>query len=324
MFPGDVQEAVQELFKAAEEQRPYKISIVGWVLDTGDGKHTWRRSSCLFPRYEDMMDSAKKVARHFSDRPFGGVAFGQGVRSLRPPPHSVGVLMFWATGSDQYATQEHWESSTIKLKDLVPFAVDDLCFVYLYFYNHMEEEPRKTTSVDAPATPIPTVPMELETLEPDMDTTDLIDYKRKGPEKKKVVIGTEAKKQRNRGACDGSTFQRRPERGGLHGSILLDVVEEQEAQDWFHRNNWSRPANMPIYSLLDAYMNKCLYTSMPTITPDVGKTLVTWPGKTYSSFLVDLQDGSSFKVDTDTDNITEDEIYPIWDQVEEAEKEGRS
>ena len=39
VFPGDVQEAVQELFKAAEEQRPYKISIVGWVLDTGDGKH---------------------------------------------------------------------------------------------------------------------------------------------------------------------------------------------------------------------------------------------------------------------------------------------
>ena len=195
MFPGDVQEAVQELFKAAEEQRPYKISIVGWVLDTGDGKHTWRRSSCLFPRYEDMMDSAKKVARHFSDRPFGGVAFGQGVRSLRPPPHSVGVLMFWATGSDQYATQEHWESSTIKLKDLVPFAVDDLCFVYLYFYNHMEEEPRKTTSVDAPATPIPTVPMELETLEPDMDTTDLIDYKRKGPEKRKLLL---ARKPRSR------------------------------------------------------------------------------------------------------------------------------
>ena len=197
--------------------------------------------------------------------------------------------------------------------------MDDLCFVYLYFYNQMEEEPRQPTAVETSSTSIPTVPMELEATEPAMDTTDLIDHKRKGPESRTVVIGSESKNQRTEALVLATL-----------SNCDLNVEDYVRQYSWMasrgrkHKtgfpNQLVTACNMPIFSLLDAYMNKCLYTTLPVEPPVVGKTLVSLPGSVYSSFLVNLQDGCSFKVDTDTDNITEDEIYPIWDQVEEADK----
>ncbi|CAE7659853.1 unnamed protein product [Symbiodinium microadriaticum] len=183
----------------------------------------------------------------------------------------------------------------------------------------MEEEPRQPTAVETSSTSIPTVPMELEATEPAMDTTDLIDHKRKGPESRTVVIGSESKNQRTEALVLATL-----------SNCDLNVEDYVRQYSWMasrgrkHKtgfpNQLVTACNMPIFSLLDAYMNKCLYTTLPVEPPVVGKTLVSLPGSVYSSFLVNLQDGCSFKVDTDTDNITEDEIYPIWDQVEEADK----
>lgn len=316
VLPDAVQEAVQQLRKRAEAQRPYKVSIVGWVMDRADGQQVWRRASSSFPQYEEIMEYATLVARHFSDRPFGGVAIGQGVRHLRPPPHSIGVLLLWAQGSEQYASQEHWSSTTLKIKDMVPFPVEDACFVYLFYYNHVGEEVRPT-AVKEPTDAIPTVPMELDSLEPAMDTSDLIDHKRKGPETRTVIIGQESKKQRT------------------DSLVLKTLNSDHDDIDYLHQLHWlasrhrkfilgvqpqlSSACNMALFSLLDAHMGRCL-TSATTTFSTTERPLVTWPGKHYSTFHVDLQDGLAFKVDTETDNIAESEVYKIWDQVEEADR----
>ena len=316
VLPPGVQSSIQELRSVAEGQRPYKVSVVGWLLDCRDGRHFWRRSSHLFPQYEDIMSKATTTARHLSDRPFGGIAFGQGVRYLRPPPHSIGVLFFWQHGSSQYASQEHWGSSTIRLKDLVPFPPEDLCFMYLFYYNHMEDEPRPVTK-EPPE--LPMTPMELDSNEPAMDTSDLLDAKRKGPESRTVFIGPENKRARTDYLVMAMVNEVE-----LETEPYLQQAHYLFSQGRRHKIGFQHQlltaCNMPIVSLLDAHMSRAAIPRLSGAKCDLGRPLVEWPGRVYEDFHVDLQDGSSFKVDTDTDVISEADVFPIWDQVEEADK----
>ena len=316
VFPPGVQDAVHDLRGMAEEQRPYKVSIVGWLLNCQDGQHLWRRASNMFPHYEDVMAKATLVARHLSDRPFGGIAFGQGVRYLRPPPHSIGILMFWSLGASQYASQEHWSSTTIKLKDLVPFEVESLCFVYLYYYHHMEDEPRPAAKIETESS---TAPMELESLEPTMDSTELMDVKRKGPETRTVVLGPESKRLRTdllvMAAVNETELEAERYLPQLH---FMLSAQNRVKVDFQHQ--LISACNMPVYSLLDSCMMKHHYGNFESRFYDHGRPLVSWPGKKHENFLVDLHDGASFKVDTETDIIGEEDVFPIWEQVEEADK----
>ena len=182
-----------ELKQVVEALRPYKVSTVGWIRDERDGSISWRRASSKFHQYSHIMNMATIIGRHLSDRPIGGVAMGVSVRHFRPPPTSIGVLMFWAMGSDQHASQEHWSSSTIKIRDLAPVPVDDLCFIYLFFYQSYDEEPRPR--VREPQE-VSMQPVELGDEDP-MDLEDVtLDVKRKGPETRTVTLGAENKKQR--------------------------------------------------------------------------------------------------------------------------------
>ena len=47
--------------------------------------------------------------------------------------------------------------------------------------------------------------------------------------------------------------------------------------------------------------------------------MFTGPWKQDTCFFIDLRKGTAFKVDTDTDNLTEQEIYDNWEQVEAAD-----
>ncbi|CAE7490455.1 ACBD6 [Symbiodinium pilosum] len=49
--------------------------------------------------------------------------------------------------------------------------------------------------------------------------------------------------------------------------------------------------------------------------------LFSWPGKRHETLYASLASGEIYKVDNDTDNIAEDEVYGIWPQVEQADSE---
>ena len=100
--------------------------------------------------------------------------------------------MLWAQGAEQYVFEEHWDSSIVKIKEMVPFPAEDACFLYFFFYNHVEDEVRPLSAKET----VDTIPMELDSTEPSMDTSDLIDLKRKGPETRTVTLGPEDKRQR--------------------------------------------------------------------------------------------------------------------------------
>ena len=77
--------------------------------------------------------------------------------------------------------------------------------------------------------------------------------------------------------------------------------------------------NLTQVSLLDAHLLRCARTSFTTTTTREQRLLVAWPGKVQQSFFVDLLNLETFKVDTDTDNIPESDVYPIWNEVEMAD-----
>ena len=49
--------------------------------------------------------------------------------------------------------------------------------------------------------------------------------------------------------------------------------------------------------------------------------LFTWPGKTSVELMACLRTAEVYKVDEETDNISEEQCYPIWDQVEQADED---
>ena len=312
VWPSEVQEAVVELKQVAEALRPYKVSTVGWIRDERDGSISWRRASSEFNQYKHIMNMATTVGRHLSDRPVGGIAIGVGVRHFRPPPTSIGVLLFWAMGSDQHASQEHWSSSTIKIRDLAPVPVDDLCFIYLFFYQSYDEEPRP------PVRETPEVsmrPVELDDEDP-MELEDItLDVKRKGPETRTVTLGPESKKQRTELLVQAiyNMDSEKPDHYLLEYQWLMDRKHKFRVGFQYQLSSF---CNLAQVSLLDAHLLRCARASFTTATTREQRPLVIWPGKVHQSFFVDLLNCETFKVDTDTDNIPESDVYEIWDEVE--------
>ena len=188
--------------------------------------------------------------------------------------------------------------------------------MYLFYYNHMEDEPRPATK-EPPDMPM--TPMELESTEPAMDTSDLLDSKRKGPESRTVVLGPENKRARTDYLVMAMVNEVELETEPYLQQVHYLFSRGRRHQVGFQHQLLSS-CNMPVASLLDAHMCRTTFLGSSGAVRDQGRPLVEWPGKRHESFLVDLQDGSSFKVDTDTDVINEADVFPIWEQVEEADK----
>ena len=55
--------------------------------------------------------------------------------------------------------------------------------------------------------------------------------------------------------------------------------------------------------------------------PARGEYLFSWPGKTFEDLFASLMDGQIYKVDSETDNIPEHEVYDIWPQVDKADED---
>ena len=62
-------------------------------------------------------------------------------------------------------------------------------------------------------------------------------------------------------------------------------------------------------------------SEMPKSSPSTTTSfLFTWPGKKHETLFASLLDGEIYKVDDETtDNISENEVYDIWPQVDKAD-----
>ena len=61
-------------------------------------------------------------------------------------------------------------------------------------------------------------------------------------------------------------------------------------------------------------------SEMPRSSPSTTTSfLFTWPGKKHETLFASLLDGEIYKVDDETDNISENQVYDIWPQVDKAD-----
>ena len=72
-------------------------------------------------------------------------------------------------------------------------------------------------------------------------------------------------------------------------------------------------------ALWDIYMARsCDFKAEDPPSP-AHNYLFTWPGKRHEELYASLHDGQIYKVDSETDNLSEEEMYKIWPQVEESD-----
>ena len=137
---------------------------------------------------------------------------GQGVRVLHPPKGSSGVLLFWRQGQEGHGSQEHNDDSPLAMKKVTVHNLDQLAFVYVFYYVNVAYEPTtKLKVVPSEGALDETQPMEVDSgltpnvskATPENDAMDIdkatvaptsssSGEKRRGPETRMVTIEEQA------------------------------------------------------------------------------------------------------------------------------------
>eukprot|EP00439_Symbiodinium_sp_Y106_P051007 s1424_g6.t1 len=314
-----------ELQKLAEQLSPYKAVTIGW----------------------DLWPKIVSLSRALSSHTVGGMMAGQALRALHPPKGSVGVLLMWERGERQFSCHEHNNDQVIVFKKISAKAVETIIFIYVYYYVNVEYKPQKEMKIvpsegAADVTPMDGEPMPSEgdngpggqdavmesatfadprPAPSPMEEDDLTeDRKRKGPETRTVVLGPEAKKSK---VCSLVHLVQSEKVFHQSQHVLINLywimhwtqaIPMDFPMTWYGMDN-----NVPV-AQWDIHTSKS-WDDM-TDEPKHARPgyLFTWPGKHHEELFASLQDGQIYKLDDETDNILEDEVYTIWEQVEEADE----
>ncbi|OLP86389.1 hypothetical protein AK812_SmicGene32497 [Symbiodinium microadriaticum] len=344
----DGQEAVfLELQQLVEKLTPYKTVTIGWVPITKDGLTIWHRASSTSLAYKDVWSKVVSLAKSLSTKPTGGAMAGQAVRSIHPPRGSVGVLILWSRGDKTYCCHEHNNDQPLSIKKVTTKPLEETTFLYVYFFASVEYRPDKDMKVIPSEGALEHRSMDTEAEQPlpaeastsGMDSTtspalssppaaeaapmevqeDAEDRKRKGPETRTVVLGPESKRSRVESLIHFTTSEKVTYRAQHVLVNLYWIMHWTQAIPTEFPMVWYGLDNNVSIALWDIYKARSHELPADDPPPHVHRYLFTWPGKQHEELYASLQDGQIYKVDSETDNITEDEMYQIWPQVEAAD-----
>ena len=254
------------------------------------------------------MEWAENVSKAMTKMPLHGVIMGRALRTFKPPNNTVGKLITWLQGGKPFSVQEHKNSNHLRMKKVSNYSREEICIIYFYYYlpggeAHFEPKPKNQPSGHQP---VPVQPQQPHSLpQPDVGEmeTDNVQKKRdtseagtnNNPEKKKEKIAMMKKdiaflqtyyinNTRNKIILDFSEDWR-------HGyDIMLASVRNAMNQEYQHRQRTSSHLFQISYKL-SSPASACLRTAQ------------------------------IFKVDEETDNVTEENITPeMWPKIEEADR----
>jgi hypothetical protein len=332
-------EGMQNLRQLAERHPPYKTSVYGWVLEKKAEVTSWRRASATLTTFAGVWTCAVQVAGILSSQPFGGIVIGQAVRTVRPPQGSIGVLIFWTEGSENYACLEHGSDQPLKIKKATPEEMEKICFVYFFFYPNTNDDQARRKATIVPPEGIMDATSEHDEQSSNVGVPEGMDVdgdgpneekKRKGPETRTVTLGPESKKQKldclldHLYVTDAATTNQ-------HDHINLHSVCARTRQcPTEFPDAWLAEVNQPAMAQWDDHMGRSSSPSRQTTgaatsslssedVPGYRNYLVELPGKKFEQLYVDILDGSIYKVDEETDILAENDCYKIWEQVERAD-----
>ena len=326
---------------------PYKAITVGWVMEKKDDLISWRRASTTSLAFAETWKHVVSVGRALSSRNVGGAMLGQGVRVIHPPRLSIGVLLFWKHGEAQVHCHEHNDSNPITLKKITAMPIDQVCFVYVFYYHFPNYEPEKMVKVipsegyddlsmktasemdqsmitgdlspsRSDVSMSPTSPTTTSADEPMSHDDGGGDNKRKGPDSRTVVLAPESKRSRLEQMLSQLSSQR-VFTSAQHVMVnLYWVMHWTQAIPLDYPHVWQSFENSSYIAQWDTYLSRLERVTDAANVSTPKNYLFVWPGKQDCELYADMQDGQVFKVDESTDNL-EEACYDIWDQVEEAD-----
>eukprot|EP00435_Cladocopium_sp_Y103_P007263 s3374_g2.t1 len=305
---GEAEQALRRLKLMVEQCAPYRPFTMGEILKTENHE----TKLIKFPKDESptvtqMLKDAKTFLDfHYDQVTFHGLRYGKGMKTIMVPRFSKGTLITWQEGRIGMAVTEHNTDSHIHIKELFNKEIDNLCHLYLYGFVQIQTEEtsiplRISRRLDDAVAHQDEQADSMSTSSPTgMDHEDCPDeeraVKRKDPETRTVVIAPEKKKQKTE----------------LHMLFLKSIwwmmqrprqVLLPPHEIWYEEDiRWMR--------------RKLLATNVQA--PE--RLLFHWHCRTDAHMVIYLQTGEMYRVDEDTDVLTEEQLIKHWDAFEVSDR----
>ena len=220
----------------------------------------------------------------------------------------------------KYHIQEHWSSDPIKLKKVTMEKLEEICSIYLFYHvfqneeitnrewkhsQPMDSEQQQQQLPDLQAPGDQPQPMDAD----DTDCSEQHGQKRDGPDSRTVVIAPEKKKMRTEYWSSHSVYYKA---SSLH--YLLDRrrrIKTDAPTSWTGTQLWADN------TLTEQFFQE---QQQHTAVKGRGEYLFHIGSSKNALLHVDLRTSDVWKVDTEHDDITEDDVYKIWPQVDAADR----
>ena len=294
----DLDDNLMKLQKMVEECAPHKMHIIGQLMKIDTKQHTRQVQQVpiqMTPQDHQVLEQAIAVGKLLTKRFLHGICYGKAMKNIYVPKYSKGILICWPEGSQQMT--EHNSDQHLKLKKVLHRNHDHVCFIYFYYYIIYSEE------VPPAATSARTTNEAMDVNDNDdskMDTSE--NKKRESPETRTVVLAPEKKRQRIEFVISESQ---------LMAKSLWYMAQHRQMIQWEPVHEW--------WNEHDPELPDPPTSSLATRTPQDEKLLFHYYGKTEGYFHVDLRTQEVFRVDSDTDVLTEEQLAKHWADFEESD-----
>ena len=286
------------LQQMVEESDPYKLHTIGFLLkNAANASLEWAKVPAEMTEKEnEYLAKARRVASFFSKKELHGIRYGRAVKQVYVPKFSKGVLISWPKGSKQYVMMEHNGDSHLVLKKIMHTVLEDVCHLYMYYFTiyHEESPPAQITSRRPPEAP----------QQDPMDTSE--SRKRDGPETRTIVMAPEKKKARYEYAEDEGPTEQELLLNSLWWMTKRPLkVNYPSDEIWFDN-----------HSLIMQYNRTPPEKTATPSSPRPRHYIFHLHGKTEEILYMDMRTTEIFRVDADTDVMTEEKLAPHWDAFE--------
>ena len=320
------------LMKMTESLPPLSKRMIGFILEYKVTGMAWRQTPSLEHFNEQMFEKAKVVSRSLTERELSGMVYGRSLKFIKPPKDTTGYIITWMVGSLKYGITEHWNDTSIKSKKITNQPEEELCCIYLYYYVANQEEEtteawrRSSTSNQVPesmsisgdvnssmrsstsTSDARQTPTEMSSIEDDINESSL---KRDGPESRTVVLAPEIKRQR----CEyWSSHLEEYNASSLH--YLLDrrkIVKSELPNQWHGTQQWADNESTEKWFNADNHYQDKMIKSKGDFLFHIG-------AGQDAILHVDVRTSEVWRVDTEHDDINEEDVAKIWPLVDEADK----
>eukprot|EP00435_Cladocopium_sp_Y103_P048511 s541_g14.t1 len=294
------EQALHDMQSTIDSTTPYKLHNRGQVYKKN--RKTQQMEWQTFPpdldlQNDDLMKKAVLISLHFGMSALHGFQYGRGVKTIHVPMFTKGILLCWPHQSKECVVTEHLTDHHISMKKSMFRALDEVCFLYLYKYTFFLEDnvPVTSTSRLPPVQDRKSSTMSIEDATMTEPRTQAI--KRDGPETRSVVIGQERKKQRLQFVMPLEELHLRSLWWMLQRPILVnwdplaffETCSEELASFASHRDHEMQRHAQSLFNI---------------------------PCRTPAVLHVDLREGHVFRVDEDTDVLTEADLAKHWHDFE--------